>query len=147
MEMKLYNTVDNDNVINKELNLIHTLQIKLKDNVSITNPIIILSKVTDVNYFECNYCFLSEFNRYYFIRDIEVMDNTNFRFMLECDVLESFKNDILNSHSSYKRGLKTGDYLQFNNTNDVRKDIEIYSSNITLEMKKTMILSTMGVSE
>lgn len=144
MELRLYKTLDGDNVINKTLILIHKMNIKMKDNVSVTNPIIILSKVDKVNYFECNYCFLSEFNRYYFIREIEVLNNNNYRFILECDVLESFKNDILNSTSSYKRGLKTGDYLEFNNINDVRKEIDIYESNVSLNGEKSIIFSSIG---
>ena len=144
MELRLYKTLDGDNVINKTLTLIHTMNIKMKDNASVTNPIIILSKVDNVNYFECNYCFLSEFNRYYFIREMEVLNNNNYRFILECDVLETFKVDILNSKAVYKRKVKQGDYLEFNNINDVRKDIDIYESNVSLNGEKSIIFSSIG---
>lgn len=144
MELRLYHTLDNENVINKNLTLIHTMEIKLKDVVSIINPILILSEVEGVDYFQCNYCFLSDFNRYYFIRDIEVLNNKNYRLQLEVDVLESFKDDILNSHAEYRRLIKEGDYLEFNNISDVRKDIDIYESNVTLNGGKSIIFSTVG---
>ena len=63
---------------------------------------------------------------------------------LECDVLESFKDDILNSYSHYKRIVKQGDYLEFNNINDVRKDIDIYESNVKLDGNKSIIFSSIG---
>lgn len=144
MELRLYNTLDSDNVINKTLTRIYTMNIKIKDTISITNPILILSKVDKLNYFECNYCFLSGLNRYYFIREIEVLNNNNYRFILECDVLESFKNDILNSYAEYKRKVKQGDYLQVNNINDVRKEIDIYESNVSLNGDKSIIFSSIG---
>lgn len=144
MELRLYHTLDNENVINKNLTLIHTMEIKLKDVVSVINPILILSEIEGVNYFQCNYCFLSDFNRYYFIRDIEVLNNKNYRLHLEVDVLESFKDDILNSYAEYKRLIKEGDYLELSNIVDVRKDIDIYESNVTLNDEKSIILSTIG---
>ena len=120
------------------------MNIKLKDTVSITNPILILSEVNGLDYFECNYCFLSEFNRYYFIRDIEVMNNKNYRIQLEVDVLESFKEDILNSVAEVRRGIKRGDYYQTNPKVETLREIDIYSSEVALGTKKTTILSTIG---
>ena len=144
MELKLYHTLDNENVINKTLTLIHTMRIKLKDTVSITNPILILSEVEGVNYFHCNYCYLSEFNRYYFIRDIEVLSTKNYKLQLEVDVLESFKNDILSSHAEIKRTLQQGDFVYVNNIIDVRKEIDIYESATALIKQKDIVLSTIG---
>lgn len=144
MEIKLYSTLDNDNVINKDLTLKHTFNIKLKNDTDIINPVILVNDKGTMNFKECNYCYLSGFNRYYFIRTIDSMNNNVWGLHLECDVLESFKDDILNSHAEYKRNIKKGDYLQFNNVNDVRKDIEIYNSDVVLNLEKNMVLSTIG---
>lgn len=144
MELRLYRTLDNENVINKNLSLIHTMNIKLKDTVSITNPTLILSEVNDVDYFQCNYCFLSEFNRYYFIRDVELLNNKNYRIQLEVDVLESFKEDILNSYAEISRTIKQGDYININDVIDLRKEIDIYENEIALTNEKNIILSTIG---
>lgn len=144
MELRLYRTLDNENVINKNLSLIHTMNIKLKDTVSITNPTLILSEVNGLDYFQCNYCFLSEFNRYYFIRDIELLNNKNYRMQLEVDVLESFKEDILNSYAEISRTIKQGDYMNINDVVDLRKEIDIYENEIALTNEKNIILSTIG---
>lgn len=144
MELRLYRTLDNENIINKNLSLIHTMNIKLKDTVSITNPTLILSEVNGLDYFQCNYCFLSEFNRYYFIRDIELLNNKNYRMQLEVDVLESFKEDILNSYAEISRTIKQGDYMNINDVVDLRKEIDIYENEISLTNEKNIILSTIG---
>ena len=43
MEMKLYQTLDSDNVINKDKTLKYTTNINLKDRTEIINPAIILN--------------------------------------------------------------------------------------------------------
>ena len=146
MELRLYRTLDSENVINKNLSLIHTMNIKLKDAINIINPILILSEVTGLDYFQCNYCLLSKFNRYYFIRDIEVLSDKNYKLRLEVDVLESFKDDILNSVVEVRRGIKEGDYYQTNPKVETLREIDIYSSQVKLGTKKDIILSTIGGS-
>ena len=120
------------------------MKIKLKDTVSVTNPILILSEVAGVNYFRCNYCYLSEFNRYYFIRDIEVMSTKNYRLQLEVDVLESFKEDILNSKGVITRQENFNPYYDYNSKYEVRKEVDLFFSNIALSDGKTILLTTVG---
>ena len=144
MELILYRTRDDENVINKDLEHIHTMNIVLKSNVSIVSPIIILKRVEGVDLFSSNYCYLDELNRYYFIREIEIMNNDNVRMMLECDVLESFKQDILNSVSEVNRNMKHGDYHSTNVETDVRKTTEIYKSDVSVEGVRTIVLTTIG---
>lgn len=79
MNMKLYVTKDNENVINKTMVLKHETTIKLKGNTNISSPMIILTGIVDVDLLNCNYCYLSDFDRYYFIRDIEI-DGGLYRF-------------------------------------------------------------------
>ena len=144
MEIRLYKTLDNENVINKDMELIYTFNINLKSDVDISNPVILVNDKKTMNFKECNYCYLSEFNRFYFIRTIENMSNNVWGLHLECDVLESFKNEILNSYAEYKRTVKHGDYLEFNNIADVRKDIDIYESTVSLNGEKSIIFSSIG---
>lgn len=144
MELRLYRTLDNENVINKNLSLIHTMEIKLKDKVSIINPTLILSLVNGVDYFQCNYCYLSEFNRYYFIRDIELMSNKNYRIQLEVDVLESFKDDILNSKGVVTRQENFNPYYDYNSKYEVRKEVDLFFSDTALSDGKTILLTTIG---
>lgn len=143
MNLSLYISNDAENVINKVLTFKHETTIKLKETVNISSPIIVLSEIEGVDLLQCNYCFLSKFERYYFIRDIEVSKNV-YVLYLECDVLESFKNDILNSECEYSRIVKQGDFMNFSTVDDVRKEVDIYSNDIELNLSKNIILSTIG---
>lgn len=63
----------------------------LKEGCSIVNPVIIIDrKVVGHSY---NTAYISDFGRYYWIRDI-VYENARQIFYLECDVLASFKTEI-----------------------------------------------------
>lgn len=144
MELRLYRTLDDENVINKDLTLIHTMEIKLKDTVSIINPTLILAEIDGIDYFQCNYCYLSEFNRYYFIRDIEMLNNRHYRMRLEVDVLESFKEDILNSKGFITRQTNFNPYYDGNAKYEVRKEVDLYYSDTALSDGKTILLTTIG---
>lgn len=144
MEMKLYQTYDNENVINKDLLLKYTIDIKLKAITDISTPTIILNDKKTMDFTQCNYCYLEKFKRYYFIRSLESKDNNNWILSLECDVLESFKDDILNSVVEVNRGLKQGEYYQTSVKVETLKDIDIYESDVTLKNEKNIILTTLG---
>ena len=68
----------------------------LKNNTSITNPTILLQLSDYDNVRQANYCFISDFNRYFYIDDIRIV-NALVEVSMTCDVLETYKEDILNS--------------------------------------------------
>lgn len=144
MELVLYRTKDNENVINKVLTEVTRFDMTMKQDVDIVEPILLLNDKGIYRFNECNYCYIEEFKRYYFIRSVESVTNTVWKLYLDCDVLESYKTDILNSISEYRRMITSGDYQNINNETDVRKTIDIYESDITLDKKRTMILTTIG---
>jgi hypothetical protein len=83
MELILYRTLDNANVINKVLTDPVTVNITLKNDVNIINPEIVLSG----DFRGYNYAHIPELNRFYFIESFEQI---NFRFgklFMSCDVL------------------------------------------------------------
>lgn len=66
------------------------------DETSLMNPTFKLSIAT--NPIGNNYCYVADFNRYYFIKDISTYQNFWY-ISCECDVLASFKTEIgLGSH-------------------------------------------------
>lgn len=144
--MELYNTIDDDNVINKEKTLLATFPIKYKEEVDIVSPVIPLRVVDEFDVFKCNYCFLTALNRWYFITDINILGDNLYQIQLECDVLETYKDDILNSAVEYTRKIKEGEYYSVTQKTLVTKEIEIHHSDITLINNRTMIMSTIGVS-
>ena len=94
MEVILYKNSSENNVIGKSLAQIKSVECNLKNDVSVINPTLVLYYTANI--FDSNYCFIPKFNRYYFID--EIVPITADRCIVKCrvDVLESFKDNILN---------------------------------------------------
>lgn len=143
----LYSTLDDVNVINKTMVFLKDFNIRFKEKFSITSPQINLRITDDFNIHQSNYCYISEFNRYYFIQDIQMISDDIYVLILECDVLESFKNDILSSVGEISKPIQEGDYPSISTNNEVRKEIDIFESDLKLNLQKSIIVSTIGGSE
>lgn len=92
MRLLFYTTPSANNRITKILNDGKEVQGALRDGeFSISAPVIRLQ----MNPQDYNYCYIPQFERYYFIRDIRVARNDLFYVSLEVDVLMSFKSEIL----------------------------------------------------
>jgi len=141
MIAKTYNTESSVNTINKIINFVTDIDVKFKDEVNIYNPTIVL-KYDDL--IDFNYIYIDKFKRYYFIEDIEVFPNKIYSLSLKCDVLMSFKDDILNSYGNITRQTNYNDYYNFDYSSEVRKESNIYNSNVVLDDVKTTILCTIG---
>ena len=141
MIAKTYNTNDSTNTINKTLNFISDIDVKFKEEVNIYSPSIML-KYDDL--IDFNYMYIDKFKRYYFIEDVEVFPNKIYNISLKCDVLMSFKDDILNSYGNITSQTNYNDYYNFNYSSEVRKETNIYNSNVVLEDVKSTILCTIG---
>ena len=141
MIAKTYNTNDSTNTINKTLNFISDIDVKFKEEFNIYNPNIMLKYDDLINF---NYMYIDKFKRYYFIEDVEVFPNKIYKLALKCDVLMSFKDDILNSYGNITSQTNYNDYYNFNYSSEVRKETNIYNSSVTLDESKTTILSTIG---
>lgn len=142
MIAKMYMTTDNTNRINKELTFIEDVEIKFKDDVNLITPVILLKFDDLINF---NYVYLDKFKRYYFIEDVEIYPNKIYNIRLVCDVLMSFKNDILNSYGNITTQTTFNPYYDSGYNEEIRKEIDIYNSNVTLiEDEKSVILATIG---
>lgn len=93
MNIKLYKNDSNNNVLNKKITLINEYNILLKDNVDVYRPIIKI-KAELLN--KCNYVFIQDFNRYYYVVNKRSINIEIIELTLECDVLMSFREHILN---------------------------------------------------
>lgn len=100
---------DKNAVINYQVDY----NVNLKAPTSITTPILTLSGhfsagETDYrnNLNKILYCFIPVFERFYFVDDITIKSNNLIEFTLSCDLLATFKTDILNSN---KIVLRTSD--------------------------------------
>ena len=74
------------NVADKDFTTIDTLTGTLRNETSITNPTIrIEADVSTLS--ECNYFYIPQFNRYYFVTDIRSIRNGLCEIVGHCDVL------------------------------------------------------------
>jgi len=144
MKLILYNTADDNNVLNKTLELVEEYDITLKDDSSISTPIIRLKDERDNLGEIANYAYIEEFNRYYFIKSMVVMNKQIWVLALSVDVLESFKEDILNSTAEITRPMKKGDYLDVTPFREVRKEVEVFGSNRRFIEQESILFSTIG---
>lgn len=108
MKLKIYNNNSNGNVINKNITLIKEIDFNLKSDNSILQPILILK-----NYTEGNYCYIEEFNRYYYINDVRVLKGGLFELHLNVDVLMTYKDTIINNPITTKKVVKLNNEIDF----------------------------------
>ena len=94
MKIYLYNTKSSNNTLDKVLENETEFDIKFKAQASRTQPTVVLYSETMIDF---NYAHIPDFNRYYFIENVEVTPNKIYVISLRCDVLESFKEDIKKS--------------------------------------------------
>ena len=94
--IKLYVNKSSNNTVTKELIKETELNIVLKDDTIIENPVIMLRKTetAEIALHDFNYCYIPKFDRYYYIESRESMNATTWRLQCRVDVLMSFKNEI-----------------------------------------------------
>lgn len=144
MKLLLYAVDDGDNVINKVLPQPTEIGIRLSNDVDVVMPKIVLRDVVGVDYEHYNYAYIDVLGRYYFIDRIARVNNRDSWLYLSCDVLETYKAQILNSHAKVKRNLKTGDYVDVTLDRNVFQSVMLHNSDKGLvEGEKTTILTVL----
>ena len=79
------------NKLGKYLSNLNVFSGSLKDETSVTNPVVIMELENPTGF---NYAYIPEFGRYYFIDDIVSVRTGLWKISMKVDVLESFKNNI-----------------------------------------------------
>lgn len=113
MELKIYNNNSNNNVLNKKLTLVDTLEFNLKIDNSILQPVLILK-----NYSKGNYCYIKEFKRYYYINDIKLLNGGLYQLQLDIDVLMTYKDVILTNPITTHKIVKIVNDVDFSSLYD-----------------------------
>lgn len=78
------------NTINVQKNVVDDDSLRVVDN---ENKQITYDSDT-FTYFQCNYAYIEELHRYYFITDIICVTNELFQINMQCDVLMSYKEQL-----------------------------------------------------
>ena len=142
MLLKLYNTNSETNRINKVLTDETDFDVRLKDKSSVVNPVLLLKSETYISF---NYAYIPKFQRYYFVDDISVFPNKMYLLTLRCDVLTSFKDDILKSYARIVEQTNSNAYYDSNLKSEVRKEVDTYMSNVSFDLTAdSMVLVTIG---
>lgn len=116
MKLEIYNNNSNSNVINKDITLINELDFNLKADNSILQPILILK-----NYIGGNYCYVDEFERYYFINDVRLLNGGLYELQLNVDVLMTYKEEIINNPISARKVIKLNNEIDFTKLYDFKQ--------------------------
>lgn len=142
MKAIFYNTYDASNVLGKTLEDAFEIDVKIKQSTDIRNPILVVQHDEMPNY---NYCYIDKFNRYYFIDNIEVTPNKIFNVYLSCDVLETYKDDLLKCSGYISQQTQNiNKYYSEDYAVETRKETNVYKSDVTLKDTSTMLLTTIG---
>ena len=91
MILSIGRTVDDKRTLNKNFNIIKTVNAELKENTNVINPIFIVSTG---DFFKINYLYCSSFNRYYYIKNINNLTGNRQALECEVDVLMSYNSEI-----------------------------------------------------
>lgn len=114
MNISLYKTSGEVNLLNKQLSDEKVFSGTLRSETSIATPAVLFE--SEVNLTQYNYMYISSFGRYYYITDIISVRNGLWEVRGKVDVLMSFKNGIESSFVVLDHSEETGNtnYLQSN---------------------------------
>lgn len=113
MKYIFYKNFSDNRKLSKQLFTIKSINNAVrKVEKSIFEPTIEVAKDNSLN--NCNYLYIEEFDRFYFITDIVDIGGNTYRITTKEDVLETFKNSILNltclvERQEFKRNLQIVD--------------------------------------
>ena len=147
MVITLYKNNSERNCVTKILTNPLSLNGTLRQETSIKAPIITIVGDENIPFF--NYAYIEDFARYYFITDVKTVRNGVWEISFLCDVLMSFKNDILNSYAiiDHTSEYDTSNYL----TSDVwtslvkdKTDIINFSGSSLLDSGEYILITAGG---
>lgn len=109
--VKLYNNASDNRVVHKAITQIgNDRTCQITENCDVTNPRIILNMNSgDIS---ANYMYIADFNRYYYITGINILNGNQTEITGHCDVLMSFWTYIKNCQCTAGRSSSNfDDYL------------------------------------
>ena len=140
MELQLFQNKSNENTINKDLTLITTKNINLKQSTNLYQTFLFLKNDKATDYSKVNYAKM--LNKFYFVSYETIANNKFIKLNLKEDVLETNKDFILNSYA---------DIIEKSTPNNVRniktsKEVETFKlkSNVVLPKTQSIIMVTVA---
>lgn len=96
MNVTLYSTADDVNVMNKTLTTITNTPISCSPTMDCNNESPIITLAYDASYLSANYAYIDTFGYYYYITDKTLMTGGRIRLSLAVDALYSCKTQLAN---------------------------------------------------
>lgn len=140
MQVDFYTTTDNANTVNKTLTLNKSINIIFRQAVNEASPFIIINKD---NLTGSNYVHIPNFNRYYFISNIENYTSNLVRINLVTDLLMTYKDEIINTPVLIT-ATNTPSYFSSNLPTQTKTIKRVVKSDVTLNKENSLILTTIG---
>lgn len=101
MTVKFYKMTSTANTINKKKTQIQQSDCQLYDETDILNPSLLMKY--NQNLLSSNYIFIEEFERFYFINNIDIIDGNRMRLSCHVDVLETYWDRIKDTNQHIVR--------------------------------------------
>lgn len=88
----------NDDIrkISKSFSIQKEMECNLKEDTSVINPVLRVSVINMETITKCNYCYIPQFKRYYFINSIDLAIGGIIEIECSVDVLKTYESGILN---------------------------------------------------
>ena len=134
-DINLYKNSAEPNKVDKtsELTAVGTISGVLRQECSLINPEIIIQYDKPPDF---NYCYIANFGRYYYVENIVSMRQNLWRVRLRCDVLMTYKTQILNLTARIARQQYIYSYRQIDSeipfTNDPEITVEDIPNSLNL---------------
>lgn len=140
MELKLFQNKSSENTINKDLTLIITKNINLKQSTNLYQTFLVFKNDGVTDYSKINYAKM--LNKFYFVSYETLQNNSLIRLQLKEDVLETYKDNILNSSADIIEKSTP------NNTRNIKtsKEVETFKlkSSVVLPKTQSIIMVTVA---
>lgn len=104
MKIILYKSIVEPHCVDKSNNLKSKKEYNnctLRDESSVVDPDILINSTSNLSSY--NYCYIPDFNRYYFINNVTSVRNGIWSLSLHVDVLMSYKSDFLKLNAIISR--------------------------------------------
>ena len=138
MQLELYKNSSSFNTINKELSLLNTLNIHLKQGANLLHTQIIIHNNDQLK--QLNYAKMLD--RYYFVQ-VQTLNNNKFLLLtLDEDVLETYKQDILASSQDVIEKSTAGNVKQTNVSPETVS--KTFNSDTKIDDGSSIIMVTSG---
>ena len=105
MTIKLYKYNGDNRKVDKDLNIVQTISnANVITSMNIIDPVIVLDMDMSFDAIRSfNYIYIADLKRYYYVTNIEILENGFLKVNCHIDVLKTYASDILNSTQYIKR--------------------------------------------